>query len=153
MNELNIGIALPTKENISTAATNIIDLVRSGEVNPLDVAVKLTAIEKACEMIREGISDAVVDELGKSNGKTSYLGAQVDRREVGTKWDYTASEAWNKTKEAETKAAEKRKAVEKIAQNVPEGTETTFTDTDTGETFSIVRGAKSSKTSYAVKLS
>jgi len=149
--ELAIGITLPTKEVISEVSMNIIDKIRNGEMNPLEAVVKLAAVEKVCEMIREGISEQVLTELGKENGKAVLFGAKIDRKEVGVKWAYN-NEAWKAFKAVEDKAVEKRKAVEKIAQNVPEGSELSYTDTDTGEIFSITRGTKTSKTGFAVIL-
>ena len=149
--ELAIGITLPTKEVISEVSMNIIDKIRNGEMNPLEAVVKLAAVEKVCEMIREGISEQVLTELGKENGKAVLFGAKIDRKEVGVKWAYN-NEAWKVFKAVEDKAVEKRKAVEKIAQNVPEGSELSYTDTDTGEIFSITRGTKTSKTGFAVIL-
>ena len=149
--ELAIGITLPTKEVISEVSMNVIDKIRNGEIDPINAVVQLSAIEKVCEMIREGISEQVLNELDKENGKVIRLGAKSDRKEVGTKWSYD-NEAWKAFKAIEDKAVEKRKAVEKIAQNVPEGTELSYTDTDTGETFSITRGSKTSKTGFAVIL-
>jgi Fe-S cluster assembly iron-binding protein IscA len=149
--ELSIGITLPTKEVISEVSMNIIDKIRNGEMNPLESVVKLAAVEKVCEMIRDGISEQVLRELDKENGKTVLLGAKIDRKEVGVKWSYE-NDAWKSFKAVEDKAVEKRKAVEKIAQNVPDGTELNYTDTDTGETFLITRGTKTSKTGFAVIL-
>ena len=40
-----------------------------------------------------------------------------------------------------------------MAKNCPDGSELFFTDTETGEVFSIKKAAKSSKTSFAITLS
>jgi hypothetical protein len=81
--------------------------------------------------IFKGITEAMVNIMANKNG---------------------GEEAWKAFKAVEDKAVEKRKAVEKIAQNVPEGSELSYTDTDTGEMFSITRGTKTSKTGFAVIL-
>jgi len=130
----------------------LIEACSEGEINPIDLAVKLAAIEKVCEKVREGINEQVVTELEKEQRKTTRLGANVECKEVGTKWNYTGSEAWNAVKQQEDKVAEKRKAIESIAKSLPEGSESSFTDTDTGDTYEVVRGTKTSKTSFAVTL-
>lgn len=151
-NELTIGITLPTKENISNVAINIIDQIRNGEMNPVEAVVKLTAVEKICELIRAGIEEQVLNELSKDNGKTTCLSAKVERKEVGTKYDFSNCEAWNKVKEKESFFSDKRKEIETISKNCPEGSELNFTDTETGETWNVVRASKTSKTSFAVTL-
>jgi len=50
------------------------------------------------------------------------------------------------------KATAHRKAVEAIAQNIPAEMESTYTYADTGETLSVVRGSKTSKTSFTITL-
>lgn len=153
--ELTISVSqlLPTKENIGTVASTLIDLCRAGEINPVELAVKLSALEKVCALAREGINEQVLTELGKENGKTVKLGAKVERREVGVKWDYTRSTAWVKNKEEQEKANLKVKEIEKMAQMIPEGTEAQIVDKDTGEVLIVTRGTKTSKTSFAVTLS
>jgi len=143
---------LPTKQNISDLSDNIAELATNGEIDVLKTAVQLEAIKKACEQAREKMEEAVLAELQKHGRKAVVLGAKVDEKEVGTKWDYSGSEAWRKAKEEEDKAAAKRKAVEAIAKNIPAETESTYTDTDTGETLSVVRGSKTSKTSFTITL-
>lgn len=143
---------LPTKENIEALANSIATNVLEGNTDPLITVVQLEAIKKACDAAREKITEPVLRELQKHNNKTSVLGAKVEQKEVGTKYDFTQSEAWvvlNKQKEA---IAEKMKAVEAIAKNVPTDTESSFTNTDTGETLAVVRATKTSTTSFAITL-
>ncbi len=144
---------LPTKENIEMLANNIVANVLEGNANPLNVAIQLEAIKKACESAREKIATPVLNELQKFGNKTMLLGAKIEQKEVGTKYDFTQSEAWAKYNKQKEAIAEKLKAIEGIAKNVPLGTESSFTDTDTGETFTIVRASKTSTTSFAITLS
>lgn len=144
---------LPTKENIEALANNIVANVLDGHANPLNTAIQLEAIKKACEAAREKITEPVLNELKKHGNKTTLLGAKIEQKEVGTKYDFTQSEAWVKLNKQKESITEKLKAVEGIAKNVPEGTESSFTDTDTGETLTIVRASKTSTTSFAITLS
>lgn len=150
--ELNIGITAPTKESIAEVSFNIIDRVKNGEVSPLELIVQLAAIEKVCEQVRAGCEEQILTELSKENGKVVCLGAKVERKEVGTKYNFDDCEAWNKVKEQENFWSDKRKEVETISKNCPEGSELNFTDTATGETWNVKRASKTSKTSFAVTL-
>lgn len=149
---LAISISTPSKTRISQVATNIIDQCRNGEIDALELIVKVSALEKILEIIREGVAENVLKELNKYQGKTSKLGAQVIQKELGVKYDYSESEAWKAVKEMEDKLSTKRKEIEKMAQLVPEGTQVSWTDKDSGETLSITKAAKSSKTGFAVTL-
>lgn len=143
---------LPTKQNIEVIAESILATVDNGEHDPIKTAIQLEAVKKACETAREKISEHVQRELAKYGKKANVMGATVEEKEVGVKWDYTGSEAWQALKQQRDKIDEKIKAVESIAKSLPEGSESAFTDTDTGETFAVVRGSKTSKTSYAITL-
>lgn len=141
----------PTKSNIETLAQVISEQALDG-ADPIRLSIQLTALIQTCETAKEKISEIVLKELDKSNGKVEILGAKVERKETGVKYDYSESEAWKNIKSDEDKLVEKRKAIEKIAQTLPEGTESTFTDSDTGETLTIKKANKSSKTSFAITL-
>lgn len=147
------NLSLPTKTNISEQAALMAQLVKDGELNPLDAAVKAKAIIASCEEFLSQINDYVVDEVAKYGKSTSALGAKIEVRETGVKYDFTGSEAWNKIKSEEDRIAEKRKQVEAIAKNCPSGSELQWTDIDTGEMLSIQVAAKSSKTSFAITIS
>lgn len=138
---------------VSQQTERIVQLVKDGEIDPLRLAVQLAAISDIIEQVRSGINDDVVAEIEKFGKEASVFGAKIAKREVGVKYDYSQSEAWVKIKADVDKVSDKLKSIEKIAKLVPLGTETSFTDQDTGDTYSIVSAAKSSKTSYAVTLS
>lgn len=147
-----VGEVLPTKTNITDKANELIELVKNGEVNALEVAIKAKAIIATCEEFLTGINEDVLAEIGKYGKKANVLGAIAEVKEVGTKWDYSNSEAWVQAKKQEDSIAEKRKQVEAMAKTIPAGTEVNWTDAETGETFTVAAGAKSSKTSFAITL-
>jgi len=151
---LSITVTLPTKKNVEDIAMTIIDQCNAGEINPAEMAVKLAAIEKVCGLVRDGIKRCVLSEIEKYDKKEDIviLGAKIQQKETGVKYDYSSSEAWNAISEGEKKMIAKRKEIETIAKNVPEGSQIQYTDTDTGETLTIVRAAKSSETNFAVTL-
>lgn len=150
---LALSVSLPTKDAIYQAAMNISEQVKNGEYNPIEMAVKLSALEKMIELIRAEIAENVLTELDKENGKATMLGAKVIRKEVGTSYDYSGTPIIAELKEKEKAIADKRKAIEKTSQILPDGTVTMLVDEATGETHQIVKAAKSSKTSFAITLS
>lgn len=152
MSNINVREFIPTKSNIDKMAQEIAMSVLNGESDPIFLAIRLAALEKICEQARELIGDSVQSELSKYNGKAEFLGAKIERKEVGTKYDYTASDAWTTIKAMEDKVGEHRKAVEAIAKALPEGHQAEFVNPETGEAMTIKRSSKSSKTSFAITL-
>lgn len=141
-----------TKPSIETLAQLINEEVDSGNTDPLKLSVQLTALIQVCEAAKEKMSEKILNELAKSQGKAEVLGAKIERKETGTKYDYSESEAWIKISEQEKIFVDRRKAIEAIAKNAPEGTVMNVTDEATGETWEIKRASKSSKTSFAITL-
>ena len=154
MNEIQISVTglLPTKENIEVVAARIIQECEQGNINPVELAVKVSALENVIKQVREGIREQVLSELSREGGNTSRFGAKVERREVGVKWDYSASPAWNAIKEKADAAEKLKKEVEKMAQMMPEHGIAEYPNPDTGEMLAVVKGAKSSTTSFVVTL-
>lgn len=141
----------PTKPNIETMAQLIAEQALDG-ADPIRLAVQLTAMIQTCEAAKSKIDEIVLNELSKSNGKAEMLGAKIERKETGVKYDYSNSEAWVKVSEQEKVLSDKRKAIETIAKNVPDGVETNVTDESTGETWTLKKASKTSKTSYAITI-
>lgn len=70
----------------------LIQGVRSGEINPLQLVVQLHALTKVYEEVREEIEDNVLTEAGKYPEKViERYGARIEKAEVGTKYNYLKS--------------------------------------------------------------
>jgi len=151
-NELKLSVGHPTKENIYQISMEIVSKVQEGEISPLDLAVRLSAMEKVIETIKEHIGENVLEELDKQQGNAIVMGAKIQRKETGTSYDYSGTPVINELKAQEKAIADKRKAIEKTAQLLPDGVQTQMVDEQTGETFAISKAVKSSKTSYAITL-
>ena len=152
MSNLNLSVGLPSKENIYQVSQDMVQKVLDGEINALEMAVKLSAMEAIIATIKEGIAENVLAELDKEQGKAVVMGAKIQRKETGTTYDYSGTPIINELKAQEKTIADRRKAIEKASQLLPEGMQTQMVDEATGETFSITKAAKSSKTSFAVTL-
>lgn len=141
-----------SKPDIETLAQLISEEALDGNTDPVKLSVQLTALIQVCESAKEKLSEKVLSELDKSNGKAEILGAKIERKETGVKWLYEGSEAWVRVKEQEDKIATKRKSIEAIAKTLTAGNEVSYTDADTGEVMTIIQGIKTSKTSFAITL-
>ena len=123
----------------------------SGEYNPLDVELKLKAMEETIKQLRsdEEIRAFVLSEAEKYGKSFEWRGAKMSIREVGVKYDYASSgdSEWALLDAQIKELSEKKKAREKFLQAIPDmGT----VNPETGE--AIYRPAKTSTTSIAVTL-
>ena len=152
LQQISINSIIPSKENIKTVSESLIVAVQDGHIDPLELVVKLAAIQEVCEQVRKGIEDNVLIELSKNNGKAIVFDADVSRKETGVKYDYTMSAAWNKFSTEKESIDKKLKDVEKMAKAMPYGSTGSYTDTETGETMEVVSAEKTSKTTFAITL-
>lgn len=103
---------LPTKFSIDLMASTIADEVKQGRIEPLSVAVKMTALESLVKSVREKIAEDVMAELDKHpKGKADILGACVSRFEA-IKYDYLHVAGWRELDDQIRDLTEKRKAIE-----------------------------------------
>jgi len=148
---INVATLLPSKQNIKEISEAIIVDVQDGSSNPLEIVVKLTAIEKICEQVREGISENVLIELGKQKGETIVFDAKVQQREVGVKYDYTGTPEWVGLNQQYEALGKKKKELEAYLQKLPRVINEV--NQETGEMLEMVPAARTSKTSFAITLS
>lgn len=99
MNALEIFNKAPlSKTEINNSASNIIALVKDGEINPLQFAVQLKAMEEIISILRKSeITDMATDEAVKYGKSTSIYGAKIEVANVGVKYDYSVcnDSIWN----------------------------------------------------------
>lgn len=123
----------------------------SGDYNPLDVELKLKAMEETIKQLRsdEEIRTFVLSEAEKYGKSFEWRGAKMSIREVGVKYDYAATgdSEWAILDAQIKELSEKKKAREKFLQSIPEGG---TVNPDTAEV--VYRPAKTSTTSIAVTL-
>ncbi len=92
MNALNTFNQMPaTKEESKEFARQIKDIILSGEVDPLDFAIHLKAIENFIEALKKDnhVKEAILDEAEKHGEKTfTKLNAKITICEAGVKYSY-----------------------------------------------------------------
>jgi hypothetical protein len=89
-----VGDIQPTKYGIDLVAESIAEVVNGGHHDPLEVLVRLNAIETLCKSVRDKLSDTAQSELDKHpKGKADILGASISRMEV-IRYDFSNIEGY-----------------------------------------------------------
>lgn len=139
-----------TKAASEGSAETIADLVKSGNYNALDVATKIKWMIATLDQSLKLIQPDCVDEIEKHNGKTTVNGAEVIKKEVGTKYSYEGCNdpRWNAMNQVMVSAKEKMAEREKFLKNL--AAPLSVNDEGTGEVYYLNPPNKSSTTSIAV---
>ena len=139
-----------TKAASEGNAEMIADLVKSGNYNALDVATKMKWMIATLEQAGKLIQEDCVDEIEKHSGKATINGAEVIKKETGTKYDYEAcgDAKWSNYAHIISSATESRKEREAFLKALK--TPLTVADEETGEIVTLNPPIKSSTTNIAI---
>jgi hypothetical protein len=89
-----------SKSEIQAAATKVINAVLDGNANPIDVYVRLKAVEAACKQALKGVEEEAITESYKHSGKSfTFLGATIQKKEGSLLLDYETDPVYVKLKE------------------------------------------------------
>lgn len=126
-------------------------LILSGDENPLDIEIRLKAMEELVKQLRGDaeVKAAVIAEAEKYGKSFEYKGCKISIREAGVKYDYASTQdsEWAILESQSKEIGEKKKAREKFLQSIPP---TGTVSPETGE--HIYPPAKTSQTTVAVTL-
>jgi hypothetical protein len=112
LDEITVGEIIPTKFGLELMAESIAEQVANGEHDPLNVAIKMNAMEQLVKLVRERISDSVMTELQKyPKQKAEILGASVSVME-SIKYDFSHLPGWSELDAQIAELKEKQKAIE-----------------------------------------
>lgn len=102
----------------------LLQMVMSGEVNPLEMEVYLKSIEDVVKNVRKdaGFKDAVIDETDKHPGKEFRFGNAVIVKSSRTTYSYKNDSAWVEMDKAKKKREQFLKGLDK-----------SYADPETGE--------------------
>lgn len=79
-----------TKTGVEIFSRQLITAVQNGEVNPLQLKALFKTMEKVAEKVDEQIKENLLTEAGKySEKKFNAFGFEIEKTEVGTKYDYS----------------------------------------------------------------
>ena len=145
-----------TKQQRTEIVSQVINSIREGIIEPLDVHVKVKAAEDLIKQLTsdEVYKNEVLDAASRYGGKSfEAFNAKFQVKETGVKYDYSnCNDSYlNDLQQQYDSIGEKIKERQKMLQTLPqEGI--LFTDQTSGDTYTIYPPAKSSTTSVAVTL-
>jgi len=85
-----LGLMASTSTQISVFSDGIIEAIKGGELNPLDVAIQLKAMELASDRIRKETKTELLNEVDKYPEKSfTYNGNTITKAEHGTKYNFS----------------------------------------------------------------
>jgi hypothetical protein len=112
LDDIKVGEISPTKFGLDLMAEAIAEQVQNGNLNALETAIRLNAMEQLTKMIKEKISKDVMDELYKHpKQKAEINGVQVSEFS-SVKYDYSHLPGWSELDTQIAELTEKRKAIE-----------------------------------------
>ena len=142
-NKLNLFDALPTKGNASLIAKQIIE----SDLSPLELATKISFMEKCLDEAKKGIKEDVLEEMYKyaKAEKISSLGASLEIFEAGTKYSFENCNHPHLA-DLEQQVADIKVFLKALKESM------TIINESTGEIITIHPPIKTSTTSYKVTL-
>jgi hypothetical protein len=144
----------PSKESIKDAVEYIEAELENGNVNPLDMAVKVKWIEEFVKQAKDAIRQEVLNSVGKySKGEEiARYGAVIEPMEAGTRYDYSGcgDVIWNALQIRAKEHDELIKDREKFLKTI-KGTQT-LVDDSTGEIYTVHPPKKTSTSTFKVTL-
>lgn len=112
LDELNVGNIVPTKFGIELIAESIKEQVIDGVLDPVDVAIKMNAVEQLSKLVRDKIQSDVIDELGKyPKQKAEVNGASISIMD-SVKYDFSHIEEWADLENIIQSARNRQKEIE-----------------------------------------
>jgi len=85
-----LGLMASTSTQINVFSDGIIEAIKGGELNPLDVAIQLKAMELASDRIRKETKTELLNEVDKYPEKSfTYNGNTITKAEHGTKYNFS----------------------------------------------------------------
>lgn len=142
-----------TASQVAKFAKQLIESVRDGRTNPLELIVQLHALTKVYEEVKDEIMDNVMNEADKFPDKViERYGARIEKAEVGVKYNYSSSRdtEWERL-DSEIQMLEERKRYRETFLKALKEPITTL-NKDTGEVEEIRPPVKTSKTGIKIYL-
>jgi hypothetical protein len=145
---------MPSKaKEVALFSKQIIESVKSGDANALEVLIMLRSLELVSELVRDEIQDNILTAAEKyPEKKFEAFGAIVSREEVGVKYSYETSKdiEWERWDVVARHADQQRKDREAFLRALKEPM--TAVNEETGEVYRIMPPFKRSKEGVKVWL-
>ena len=125
----------------------------NGEIEPLELAIYLKAIEKVAERLKPELQRLSIQEAERyGKGEFQLMGAKVQVRELGTKYDYSnCGDIEFEMIESDLNAvAERKKNRESFLKSITEPLQ--LINEETGEAYKVYPPSKKSTTGIVITL-
>lgn len=84
-----INLLPSKKQEAETFAQMLVEQVESGNESALDLMIKMNAIAKSFDTVKDKIKDYALEDALKYGKKFEHIGSEVSISELGTKYDFT----------------------------------------------------------------
>lgn len=142
-----------TAGEVARFSKQLIESVRSGDTNPLQLVVQLHALAKVYELVREEIEENILKEAEKYPEKViERYGARIEKAEVGVSYNYlkcgdpTFERLEVDFETAKRNLDERKEFLRTLKEPTPIG------DTLTGELVTVRPAVKKSKAGFKIYL-
>jgi hypothetical protein len=149
MEILKTGNILPTKTEVTKVVSEIIQPVLDGEVDPLNIQLKLSFIEKVIKEIKahKKFKDLSFDEIGKYGKNTEIQGAKIEQSQ-SVQYQFP-----DEVVEFKQELENHIKAIQDLSKKVPAGTAAEYIHPITGEVIKVGCAIKKSTDIIKITLS
>jgi len=121
LDEIKVGEIMPTKFGLDLMAETVAEQVRDGNVNALGAVIRLNAMETFVKMVKEKISNEVMDELYKHPKQKAEINGVSISEMTSIKYDYSHLPGWAELDQQIAELTEKRKAIEEHEKTYHKG--------------------------------
>jgi predicted CopG family antitoxin len=112
LDTIKVGDIAPTKFGIDLLAESVAEQVREGVADPINIAIRMNAMEQLVKAVKDKILSDVISELAKHpKSKAEVLGATVSVVDT-VKYDYSHIAEWAELDRQIAELTEKRKEIE-----------------------------------------
>lgn len=142
-----------TQCEVDKFSDDLIQSVKSGDVNPIELLVMLRAFEKVSDRVLKEIRENTITEANKYNGSSfKFNGNKIEKSELGTKYDFSICNDpdYNKLFKTALESSEKLKEREVFLKSLKEPI--TLVNRDSGEVYTIIPPLKTSTSGLKVSI-
>ena len=143
-----------SKTLVKQTAQSLIDEAQSGNIDTLSTLAHIEFMSQVIEMAKEELRQRAVNELDAYGAEAKIgvvkHGVTFQQKEVGVRYNFENTTAWNEIKAKEDAIASERKALEEQLKVLK--SKQTILDETTGELIEMNPPIKTSKTSVAITL-
>jgi len=142
-----------TQTQIDKFSDDLIQSVKEGEANPLEVLVFLKAFEKVSERVQKEIKENVLTEASKyPENSFELLGNKVEKAELGTKYNYSVcgDPVYMRRTQILAEAQEQVKERESFLKTIKQPI--TIIDDESGEIVTVQAPVKTSTTGIKITI-